>query len=177
MREIKVAVTGHRLERIKGQEKNIEFWLIEQIKNLLACYDRVILIDGMAQGVDQIAALAAIKNGAQVSCYFPYKKKLHSIQEYIAENAAEVRFIRDKFQIGCYFERDRRMVDDCDLLLVVWDGKPWGGTYLTYSYALEEGKDILIYPGYNILVNEKWDAIEEGFNDQPQKDDQGEEWN
>ena len=64
MREIKVAVTGHRLERIKGQEKNIEFWLIEQIKNLLACYDRVILIDGMAQGVDQIAALAAIKNGA-----------------------------------------------------------------------------------------------------------------
>lgn len=64
MKEIKVAVTGHRLERIRGQEKNIEYWLEGQIKNLLACYDRVILIDGMAQGVDQIAALAAIKNGA-----------------------------------------------------------------------------------------------------------------
>ena len=38
------------------------------------------------------------------------------------------------------------MVDDCDLLLVVWDGKPWGGTYLTYKYAVEEDKDILIYP-------------------------------
>ena len=97
MKEIKVAVTGHRPERIKGQEKDIEYWLSEQIRNLVACYDRVVLIDGMAQGVDQIAALAAMKNGAQVSCYFPYRKKLYGIQEYIAENAAEVRFMRDRF--------------------------------------------------------------------------------
>ena len=97
MKEIKVAVTGHRLERIKGQEKDIECWLSGQIRNLVACYDKVMLIDGMAQGVDQIAALAAIKNGAQVSCYFPYRKKLYGVQNYIAENAAEVRFIKDKF--------------------------------------------------------------------------------
>ena len=64
MKEIKVAVTGHRPERIRGQEKSIEYWLEGQIKNLLACYDKVVLIDGMAQGVDQIAALAAINNGA-----------------------------------------------------------------------------------------------------------------
>lgn len=148
MKEIKVAVTGHRPERIKGQEKDIEYWLSEQIRNLVACYDRVVLIDGMAQGVDQIAALAAMKNGAQVLCYFPYRKKLYGIQEYIAENAAEVRFMRDRFQIGCYIERDRRMVDDCDLLLAVWDGKKNGGTWQTYKYALDRGRDILIYPGF-----------------------------
>lgn len=97
MKKIKVAVTGHRPERIRGQEKDIEYWLEEQIKNLLACYDKVVLIDGMAQGVDQIAALVAINNGAQVSCYFPYRKKLHEVQEYIVENAAEVRYIYDKY--------------------------------------------------------------------------------
>ena len=149
MKKIKVAVTGHRPERIKGHQKDIKYLLEEQIKNLLGCYDNVLLIDGMAQGVDQIAALVAINNGVQVSCYFPYKKKLYGGQEYyIVENAAEVRYVCKKYQSGCYIKRDRRMVDDCDLLLVVWDGKPWGGTYLTYQYALEEGKNILIYPGY-----------------------------
>lgn len=128
----------------------------------------------MAQGVDQIAALVAINNGAQVSCYFPYKKKLHGVQEYIAENAVEVRYVCEKFQKGCYIKRDRRMVDDCDLLLVVWDGKPWGGTYLTYQYALEKGKDILFYPW--VQVKENWDAIQEGYNERPAEDDQGEEW-
>ena len=130
----------------------------------------------MAQGVDQIAALVAINNGVQVSCYFPYKKKLYGGQEYyIVENAAEVRYICKEYQKGCYIKRDRRMVDDCDLLLVVWDGKPWGGTYLTYQYALEEGKDVLIYPW--VQVNEDWDAIQEGYNELPaEQDDQGEEW-
>ena len=143
---MKVAVTGHRCQRIKGFEKDIEYWLVEQIKNLLACYDQVILLDGMAQGVDQIAALAALKSGAQVSCYFPYRKKLRGVQEYIAENAIEIRFLEEKYSGGCHIRRDRRMVDDCDLLLVVWDGKPWGGAYQTYQYALEKGRDVLVYP-------------------------------
>ena len=32
------------------------------------------------------------------------------------------------------------MVDDCDILLVVWDGIEVGGSYLTYKYAKEKGK-------------------------------------
>ena len=148
MNEIRIAVTGHRYQRIKGQEKRIEKWIEEYIIIISQFYGRVILIDGVAQGVDQIAALVALKMGVQVSCYFPYRKKLYGVQEYIAENAAEVRFIRDKFQIGCYIERDRRMVDDCDLLLAVWDGKKNGGTWQTYKYALDMGVDIILYPGY-----------------------------
>ena len=177
MKEIKVAITGHRPERLKGQEKDIECWLVEQIKNLLACYDRVILIDGMAQGVDQMAAFAAIKSGAQISCYFPYRKKLHQVQEYLVENAAEVRYICDEYQNGCYIKRDRRMVDDCDLLLVVWDRKPWGGTYLTYQYALENNKDVLIYPWIEeTKVIEDWDSVEQGYNDFVPDTDWDDEW-
>ena len=143
---IKVAVTGHRPERIKGREDDIKYWLEGQIKNLKACYDDVVLIDGMAQGVDQMAALAALKVGAQVSCYFPYRRKLYGVQEYIVENAKECKYIYEKFQPECYKDRDHRMVDDCDMLIVVWDGKEYGGTYDTYCYALNKGKDVLIYP-------------------------------
>ena len=145
-RMIKVAVTGHRPERIIGRQNDIKYWLEGQIKNLLACYDEVLLIDGMAPGVDQLAALAALKVGAQVSCYFPYKKKLHDVQKYIVENAKECRYMYEKFQDGCFIDRDRRMVDDCDILIVVWDGKKYGGTYATYRYAFDRGKNILIYP-------------------------------
>ena len=42
------------------------------------------------------------------------------------------------------------MVDDCDVLLAVWDGKPWGGAYYTCRYALEKGRNVLFYPGVDI---------------------------
>lgn len=38
------------------------------------------------------------------------------------------------------------MVQDCDVLLGVWDGKPWGGTYLTLEYAKDMRKETILYP-------------------------------
>ena len=43
------------------------------------------------------------------------------------------------------------MIEDCDLLLVVWDGKPNGGTYYTYTNALERGKPILMFDWNNVV--------------------------
>lgn len=142
----KVGITGHRPERIKNKRKEVENWLDSQIKNLKSCYGNIVLLDGMAEGVDQLAAVIGLKNGAEVNCYFPYKRKLSDVDEYIVENAAGVSYECEKFQKDCYFRRDRRIVDDCDLLLVVWDGKENGGTYYTYSYAKKNNKNILIFP-------------------------------
>lgn len=143
---MRVAVTGHRKNRLNNKEKDVQYWVTGQIKNLIGCYDNIELISGMAQGVDQIAAVAAIMTGVPVYCYFPYKHKLSNTEKNIVNNAAEVRYEAEKFQPDVFIRRDRRMVDDCDLLIVVWDGKPWGGTYETYKYALECGKDILLFP-------------------------------
>lgn len=143
---MKIAVTGHRDERLGSKKESIRYWLIGQFKNLLACYDQISLIDGVARGVDQIAALIAISLGIKIFCYFPYRRKLNSAEEFIVENAAGVCYAYDQYRGGCHFDRDRRMVDDCDLLIVVWDGKPWGGTYYTYQYAKSQGKNILMYP-------------------------------
>lgn len=165
-----VGITGHRPERIRNREKEIEIWLNGQIKNLKGCYGDIILLDGMAQGVDQIAALVAIKNGVDVKCYFPYKHKLSETEKYIADNAAEIRYEGEKYQKGCYFKRDRRIVDDCDLLIVVWDGIENGGAYYTWKYAVEKKKNILMFPWEDTGVKENWDAIDEGYNELPHDD-------
>ena len=36
---MKIAVTGHRDERLGSKKESIRYWLIGQFKNLLACYD------------------------------------------------------------------------------------------------------------------------------------------
>ena len=118
----------------------------------------------MAQGVDQIAALLTLKNGGNVECYFPYKHKLSEVEEYIVEKAAGVRYECEKFQKECFFKRDRRIVDDCDILIVVWDGIKTGGTYYTWKYAVDQGKDILIFP-WRTKIKEHFDKIQDEFND------------
>lgn len=84
----KIGVTGHRPMRIKGKEEKIKNWLEIQLKNLKSCYDKVCLIDGMAQGVDQMAAFIALANGIELKCYFAYKPLFtHETVEYLKENA------------------------------------------------------------------------------------------
>ena len=150
----KIVITGHRL---KGQEEEIQNWIVEQIENLQKQHGNIMLIDGMTGEIDQDAAVAALQHGAQVSCYFPYRYKLSGVQEYIVSHAAETQYICDGYQSTCYFKRDRRMVDDCDLLLVVCDRNFFGGTYYIYQYALERGKDILIFP-WEERKNSKWEV-------------------
>ena len=99
----------------------------------------------MAAGVDQIAALVALQHGIEVYCYFPYKHKLSMSEDYIAGEAAGIRYQCERYQDGCFLKRDRRIVDDCDVLMVVWDGRKSGGTWYTYKYAREKGRRILMY--------------------------------
>ena len=144
---MKIGITGHRPPRLKGQEKLIEHWIEEQLINLRAVYKNIILVTGMAAGVDQIAALAAIKLGVGVKCFFPYKHKLSITEQYIVENAAEVRYFAEQYTgRGVYLNRDRALVDESDIMLVVFDGRPIGGTYYTVEYAKTLGKNILKFP-------------------------------
>lgn len=145
---MKIGITGHRPERIRGKQKKISEWL----KNSFATLTRqrqekeeLVLLTGMAAGVDQIAALVALNLGIDVYCYFPYRHKLSMNEDFIAGQAAGIRYQCEKYQDGCFFERDRRIVDDCDVLMVVWDGKKNGGTWYTYKYAREKGKKLLMY--------------------------------
>ena len=50
-----LAITGHRPQRLKGQEKLIKEWAAEQLIRLQPSA----IYDGMAQGADQLIATAA----------------------------------------------------------------------------------------------------------------------
>lgn len=99
----------------------------------------------MARGVDQIAAVTALNKGVGVRCYYAFPRKFTDLEDYVLVNAEVTRFEQDKYSPGVYLTRDRRIVDDCDVLLVVWDGVKSGGTYYTYKYALEKGKKVEVF--------------------------------
>lgn len=144
---MKIAITGHRSVRLNGQEEKVRLWIKEQLINFRACYKDIELLNGMAKGVDQIAAQEAISLGVPLICFFAYKRKLSEFEENIAAGAERLIWVSDVYTgKSVYLERDRRMVDECDVLLVVWDGIETGGTYYTYKYAQEQGKKIIFYP-------------------------------
>lgn len=133
---MKIAVTGHRPERIKGHEKEIYEWF----KKKFAAIRPSEVITGMAQGVDQIAAQTARDMGINYLCVYPYKRNVSVVEQDLIDSSSGVVWLADKYFKDCYTTRDRWMVDRSDKVLVVWDGKPGGGTYYTMGYAQEKNK-------------------------------------
>ena len=133
---MKIAVTGHRPERIKGHEKEIYEWFKEKFAAIRPSE----VITGMAQGVDQIAAQAARDLGINYLCVYPYKRNVSVVEQDLIDSSSGVVWLADKYFKDCYTTRDRWMVDRSDKVLVVWDGKPGGGTYYTMGYAQEKNK-------------------------------------
>lgn len=140
-----VGITGHRPERLGNTWPIVEKWIKEKLKEYKENEEKVSLITGMARGVDQIAAVAAIDMEIGVRCYYPFPHKFSNLEDHVLIQAEVTRFEQDKYSSDVYFKRDRRIVDDCDVLLVVWDGVKKGGTYYTYQYALEKGKKVELF--------------------------------
>ena len=140
---MKLAVTGHRPERLKGQEKMIKEWAVEQLTRLQPS----VIYDGMAQGTDQIIATAAKELGIPIICCYAFpKKSYHPTEEWIMENNLTL-FTRLTYSKDAYLIRDKYMVDCADALLCVWDGVGSGGTFFTRNYALQKNKMIIDYGG------------------------------
>lgn len=140
---MKLAVTGHRPERLKGQEKMIKEWAVKQLTRLQPS----VIYDGMAQGTDQIVATAAKELRIPIICCYAFpKKSYHPIEEWIMENNLTF-FTRLTYSKDAYLIRDKYMVDCADALLCVWDGVGSGGTFFTRNYALKKNKMIIDYGG------------------------------
>ena len=148
---MKIAITGHRPERLNGHEQEIRDWIDEfLLKN-----EVTVMYNGMADGVDQICAKSAVKNRIPlIICYpypliicYPYKRiSFNPLEESLMDNAEEINFISKEYSKQSYYIRDKYMVDHCDILLAVWDGKKVGGTWLTVKYAQSIGKEIIFFP-------------------------------
>lgn len=140
---MKIAITGHRPSRLKGQEKRIKEWFKHQFKK----YSPDVVYIGMAQGVDQIAGIVAKDMGIPLVCCYPFpKSNYHAVELALMENN-EVLYINEQGSRKAYADRDRFMVDSADMVLCVWDGLPGGGTWLTKEYAKKKNVPIIEYEG------------------------------
>ena len=136
-------VTGHRPERLKGQEQLIRKWAEEQLMQLQPS----VLYNGMAQGVDQIVAIAAKNLNIPIICCYPFpRKSYHPIEKWIMKNN-QVIYLAPAYSKQSYWIRDKYMVNHADVILAVWDGKAGGGTFITRNYALKQNKEVIDYTG------------------------------
>ena len=135
---MRLAITGHRPKRLQGKEKEVESWILNKIDEL----NPDICISGMAEGVDQIFAYSALQKNKKLWCIYPYLKKKNFYTIYLEEKADRILYTQKEYSKDCYFIRDKYLVDNCDILLAVWDGKPNGGTYWTIKYANSINKPI-----------------------------------
>ena len=155
-----IAVTGHRPDSLKwGYDLRSEKWqyLYDILFKYLVVNKTTHCITGMALGVDTVFAFAALNYKKQfqndnimVECAIPCKQqeKLWSEKDqkhynYILEHADKVTYVTNGlYKPSVMQKRNIYMVDKCDRLMAVWNGKKSGGTYNCIEYAKSVNKFI-----------------------------------
>lgn len=149
---MKIALTGHREERLRGQENKVFMWMENTIHILFAEQEEKEILCGMAKGADILFGQAALQyskylGNIKLHLCLPCKRygEINADPQYwiLREKAAQITYMQDKWSKGCDDRRDRFMVDNCDILLAVWDGIKVGGTWSTIKYARAQGKPII----------------------------------
>jgi len=155
-----VAVTGHRPERWKTEEERAAprvalFRALNEIAPTL-------LLSGMARGVDQWACgwilqtddaywlggghacrtkLRAVYPFYRDDARWDYAERHY--RQWVVERVADQGLLESEVTVsesahGAYHARNRYLVDNCDVLVAVYDGGP-GGTKYTVDYARKVG--------------------------------------
>lgn len=159
---LKICFTGHRPKALPwGYDeekescilfKNVMFAIIE--KAILNGY--TYFISGMALGIDMICAEIVLKlkkkyKNVVLECAIPclnqekqwplseqerYKKILHKadIVHYVS---------KEEYSNSCMNDRNKYMVEQSDVVIAVWNGKP-SGTGNTIRFAKENGCKVRI---------------------------------
>lgn len=151
-----IAATGHRPDKLGGYDDNVYWrayniafrWFMAVEDKHPECISHV--ISGMAIGWDQAFAEAAIDCHIPFEAYVPFKGQESRWPQYAQDRynkllakARYVRYISDppftarKMQI-----RNEAMVDNCTILLALWNGTG-GGTANCIDYATKKGKTII----------------------------------
>lgn len=150
MRKKTCCVTGHR-EIPADKRACVEAQLRRAVASALeegyTCF-----LSGFAAGVDlTFAAIVAEykAKGAPLSleAVIPYAGRLNSRDPDFRKLLAvcdEVSVLCDSYSPGCYFARNRRLVDRSGLVIAVYDGRGKGGTRYTLDYAKAQGKEVRI---------------------------------
>lgn len=130
----KVMVTGHRPQKLPVESINaIKLALLERVQALYDRHDDLVLVTGMALGVDMWFAEIGIKLGIPVIAVIPFTNQAaswHKLnrQHYlnILRDTEEIQCIHEEYKPSAYFDRNKAMVEQSDECIAVWDGSQSG---------------------------------------------------
>lgn len=154
---MKIAITGHRPNKLWNDYDLISPGMNkikDELQHIINVCKPDALISGMALGIDTLWAKLAVENNIILHAYIPFKGQesvwtnkskdlYYSLLEYakIKIYCSDPGFAAYKMQI-----RNEQMVNDCDLLIAVWDGTS-GGTANCVKYAeFVKNERIIINP-------------------------------
>jgi len=146
-----VAFTGHRPNKLGGYRvpNRTSRWICFLLEDILGGLRPDHAISGMALGVDQWAAViccslkipwtAAIPFAGQELAWPPESQREYNS---LLKKAEKTFFVCEPGYAAWKMQkRNEWMVDNCDLLIAVWDGSP-GGTGNCVQYAKSRGREI-----------------------------------
>lgn len=148
---MRIALTGHKNERLKGQNSFVETWILKLLCYLLTGQE-IECLCGMAQGSDILFGNCAKRlrdygENVKLTLCMPCKgygmQRADDAYFNIFNNADKIVYMQDKWDKDCDNKRDRYMVDNCDILLAIWDGVKSGGVWSTIKYARKVEKPII----------------------------------
>ena len=147
---MRVAWTGHRPDLF--HDPIAARAAVESAAGTLVAEGATRFVVGGQRGVDTWAAVAALAHGIPFSLFLPFEVETfaaewvpadRSVLEQTMSSAAEVRIAGD------YTRRNRLLVENADLLVVVWSRTRGGGTAETLGLAQAAGipmREIVLAP-------------------------------
>lgn len=165
-----VAFTGYRPEKMPFKEGKND----PQYVKFRSVFHSVILrlvehgcthfISGVAQGFDTWAAeeildLRKHNKSLSLECVIPFPGQADSWEPAEKERRYKILIASDssvitseRYNKGCFFTRNRYMVDKADIIVCAFDGQR-GGTAYTVNYALKHNKTVIqINPDTNTVT-------------------------
>lgn len=121
---------------ITGTREGATAYQLREIRLVLSALKGTEFHHGDCLGVDEQAAKIAKELGYKIVCHPP-------TSDYLRANFAydECR------EPAGYLKRDRAIVDECEVLIVVplhTEWQPKGGTWYTHDYAVKRNKPFMI---------------------------------
>jgi len=149
-----IAITGHRPPEIGGfQLPNPTYnYICQEIEKILLKEKPIMAVSGMALGVDwyfinvclklKIPYLAAIPFEGQEKAWPKESQKTYNLLRKLAK--AEIIVSAGGYSPEKMHIRNQFMVNKCDKLIAVYNGKQSGGTYQCLNYAKSKNKEIIL---------------------------------
>lgn len=146
----RLAITGHR-----GLSAELEAEVDRMIRAEVARDGDVVGVSCVADGADAVFAQAVLDAGGALVAVLPASRYRETLPEdyrpvYDGLLARAAKVVQLEFVTPdphAYMEAGKRMVDESDALLAVWDGLPGrgpGGTADVVAYARSKGVPVTV---------------------------------